>query len=245
MLLWEPSYLTAFTELACSGCLRLSIIRSGMSNTMALPQSREGNFNPTSPHSSSGAADSFKGTPDTRLTAFSPEDGSVRSAKVTGSLGLITREALQTKYPVSSPSSLDLSKKFYRSDLQLERDPFITVTGSSEKANQKLSPTASSFFPLQSQLLPRVSVSELDLSKEKTREPNYMYPLASSRSLPTEDQDLCYVHPHLSTDSGLSRCLVISRIGGGRLGEVDIEKYISVIIPNFLSSYGCSPIIGP
>lgn len=216
-----------------------------MSNTMALPQSREGNFNPTSPHSSSGAADSFKGTPDTRLTAFSPEDGSVRSAKVTGSLGLITREALQTKYPVSSPSSLDLSKKFYRSDLQLERDPFITVTGSSEKANQKLSPTASSFFPLQSQLLPRVSVSELDLSKEKTREPNYMYPLASSRSLPTEDQDLCYVHPHLSTDSGLSRCLVISRIGGGRLGEVDIEKYISVIIPNFLSSYGCSQIIGP
>lgn len=203
---------------------------------MALPQSREGNFNPTSPHSSSGGADSYKGTgtPDTRFTGFSPEDGSVRSAKVAGSLNIITRDAVQAKYPGSSPSSLDLSKKYYRDDLQLEKDPFVTATASAGKATQKLSPTASSFFPLHSPLVPRVSVSELELStKEKVREPSYAHPLAASHGLPEEDQ--YYVHNKLSTDNGLSRCLIISRIDGGKVGEVDIEKYVSVSTFKFLS----------
>ncbi|KAK7747102.1 hypothetical protein SLS62_009157 [Diatrype stigma] len=201
---------------------------------MALPQSREGNFHPTSPHSSSGGAESFKGTPDTRFTGFSPDDGSVRSAKVAGSLNLITRDTAQAKYPGSSPSSLDLSKTYYRNDLQLERDPFVTATASAGKANQKLSPTASSFFPLHTPLVPRVSVSELDLStKEKMREPNYAYPSTASRGLPEEDQ--CYVHSKLSTDNEMSRCLVISRLDGGKVGEVDIENYVSVSTSKFLS----------
>ncbi len=200
---------------------------------MALSQSREGNFNPTSPHSSSGVADSFKGTPDTRLTAFSPEDGSARSAKMTGSLSLISREAAQTKYPVSSPSSLDLSKKFYRSDLQLERDPFITAPGPTGKAAQKLSPTASAFFPLQNHPVSHDFPSEYHFpTKEKFREP-----LISSRSLTVGDQDPCYVHSLLSTDTGLSRCLVISRSDGGGLGELEIDKYISVSIAKFSVSY--------
>lgn len=201
---------------------------------MSLSQSREGNFNPASPHSSSGIADSFKGTPDTRLTAFSPEDGSARSAKVPGSLNLISREAVQAKYPVSSPSSLDLSKKFYQSDLQLERDPFITTSGPAEKTVQKLSPTASTFFPLQTQLAPRlpISTSEPDnLTKEKLREVNYGYHHAPHYGQAAEEQDLGYVHSLLSTDTGLSRCLVISRPGGG-LRECDIERYITVNTPN-------------
>ncbi|KAJ6439979.1 meiosis protein MEI2 [Purpureocillium lavendulum] len=38
--------------------------------------------NPASPRSSSGGAESFKGTPDTRLTAFSPDGSSTKSSKL-------------------------------------------------------------------------------------------------------------------------------------------------------------------
>ncbi|RYP25464.1 hypothetical protein DL767_008382 [Monosporascus sp. MG133] len=161
---------------------------------MALSQNREGNFNPTSPHSSSGVADSFKGTPDTRLTAFSPEDGSARPPKVPGSLNLIGREATQARYPVSSPSSFDHSKKFYRADLHLERDPFITSSDPTVKPTPKLSPTATSFFPLKAQLGFRTSASELDYStREATREPNYTYEPTITRLHAAEDRDLPYI----------------------------------------------------
>ncbi|KAI0147197.1 hypothetical protein GGR57DRAFT_505936 [Xylariaceae sp. FL1272] len=60
----------------------------GTMNSTNLP-AREGHItlttfdarNPTSAHSSSGAAESFKGTPETRLTAFSPEDGDTESER--------------------------------------------------------------------------------------------------------------------------------------------------------------------
>ncbi|RYP47337.1 hypothetical protein DL768_006588 [Monosporascus sp. mg162] len=158
---------------------------------MALPQNREGNFNPTSPHSSSGVADSFKGTPDTRLTAFSPEDGSTRSAKAPGPLNLIGREITQARYPVSSPSSFDHSKKFCHTDLHLERDPFMTSSGPAVKPTPKLSPTATSFFPLKAQLGFHASASELDYSnREATREPNHIYEPTITRLHTAEHRDL-------------------------------------------------------
>ena len=195
---------------------------------MALPQGREGNFNPTSPHSSSGVADSFKGTPDTRLTAFSPEDGSARSAKATGSLTLVNHDIAQTSYPVPSPGSR--GPKYYHHNLQLERDPFVTSSDPSGKTAQKLSPTASSFFPLHTQLATHVPVSELD-TRGKPRESALFYLPPSTRASTVEDQNQGYVHPLLSTDTGLSRCLIVSRLDGGALGETEVKNYISVGIP--------------
>ena len=70
-----------------------------------------------SPHSSSGAAGSSEGTPDTRFTAFSPDDA--QRIKVTGQAGT----------PLTNS----------------QQDPF--VTSANTKTGQKLSATASDFKP--------------------------------------------------------------------------------------------------
>ena len=72
-----------------------------------------------SPHSSSDVAGSSEGTPDTRFTAFSPEDA--RPIKATEHTATPQREATQ-------------------------QDPFIT-TSTKTKVEQKLSATASDFEP--------------------------------------------------------------------------------------------------
>jgi hypothetical protein len=71
-----------------------------------------------SPHSSSGLAGSSEGTPDTRFTAFSPEDA--RPVKAAG----------LTVTPMTTTQA----------------DPFVT-TSTKVKAEQKLSATASDFKP--------------------------------------------------------------------------------------------------
>ncbi|PQE16546.1 meiosis mei2 protein [Rutstroemia sp. NJR-2017a BBW] len=73
-----------------------------------------------SPPSSTGAVESVQGTPNTALTAFSPED--VRPAKSAD----------------SRPSSAPLSTN--------QQDPFVSA-GPRSKADQKLSATASAFQP--------------------------------------------------------------------------------------------------
>ncbi|KAI8180266.1 hypothetical protein K4K51_002826 [Colletotrichum sp. SAR 10_75] len=94
-------------------------------------------FNPSSPRSSVGGAESFKGTPDTRLTAFSPEEGSARSSRLLKSLGQDS--------PDTTPSRFH-SIAFGGAISNADKDPFITTT--SNVALQKLSPTASAFQPL-------------------------------------------------------------------------------------------------
>ena len=97
-----------------------------------MAQSRETPFSPSSPHSSSGGADSFKGTPDTRVTAFSPDGDSTKSA---GLLKGATRSASAT------PVRFHMSS--YRSSLTtLGKDPFVTPG-----RGKGLSPTASTFKP--------------------------------------------------------------------------------------------------
>ncbi|KAI8223945.1 hypothetical protein K4K53_006715 [Colletotrichum sp. SAR 10_77] len=94
-------------------------------------------FNPSSPRSSVGGAESFKGTPDTRLTAFSPEEGSARSSRLLKSLGQDS--------PDTTPSRFH-SIAFGGAISNADKDPFIATT--SNVALQKLSPTASAFQPL-------------------------------------------------------------------------------------------------
>src|ERR1700712_3975022 len=74
-----------------------------------------------SPPSSHGAVESAQGTPNTALTAFSPED------------------VKPPKSADSRPSSAPLSTN--------HQDPFVTA-GPRSKADQKLSATASAFQPL-------------------------------------------------------------------------------------------------
>ncbi|KAK1598814.1 RNA recognition domain-containing protein 2 [Colletotrichum navitas] len=93
-------------------------------------------FNPSSPHSSIGGAESFKGTPDTRLTAFSPEGGSTRSSRLLKSTSQDSPETTPSRYSTSAFGSVTSSA---------EKDPFIAVKPNS--GHQKLSPTASTFQP--------------------------------------------------------------------------------------------------
>ncbi|KAL9473718.1 hypothetical protein ACSS6W_008098 [Trichoderma asperelloides] len=92
------------------------------------------NDNPSSPRSSSGGADSFKGTPDTRLTSMSPDDGS-KSASL---LKSFARSATTT-----SPARLPTSS-FRGVISHMDKDPFIT---SMHGVSTRLSPTASTFSP--------------------------------------------------------------------------------------------------
>lgn len=99
-----------------------------------MAQPRENSFNPSSPRSSTGGADSFKGTPDTRLTAFSPEENSAKSTKLPKDFA---RSASATP-PVKLPS---YSHRDTAS--QIDKDPFI-----SPSHGTRLSPTASAFKPV-------------------------------------------------------------------------------------------------
>lgn len=100
-----------------------------------MAQARDSHFNPSSPRSSSGGADSFKGTPDTRLTAFSPEDGSAKSSKLLKDLARSASATPPVRLPVNSSRG---------SISNLDKDPFVTPTHGQAT---RLSPTASTFRP--------------------------------------------------------------------------------------------------
>lgn len=107
-----------------------------------MSQPRDTLFNASSPHSSTGNADSYKneGTPETRLTAFSPEEGSARSSKYYSALTLTASDPQPLRFPGKPLNA-------FRPSLgQAEKDPFIT-SQSSGKREQRLSPLASDFQP--------------------------------------------------------------------------------------------------
>lgn len=99
-----------------------------------MAQAREHSFNASSPHSSTGGADSLKGTPDTRLTAFSPDEGSAKSTKLLKGFARSNSSTPPAKLPNyvhrDTPSHVD-------------KDPFISPTHGT-----RLSPTASTFKPV-------------------------------------------------------------------------------------------------
>ncbi|KAI0115002.1 RNA recognition motif 2-domain-containing protein [Daldinia grandis] len=195
---------------------------------MNVHQAREGHFNPASPHSSSGAADSFKGTPDTRLTTFSPEDGSARSTRAPGSLNTNIREAGPIKYGMNAPQSLDRPSILYRGSLHLDKDPFVGPADTSFKARQKLSPTASVFSPLPSALRARGSASEPKRVDTFSENLSHHYAQTSRLSSPAANGSHSnFVHDKLSTEAGISRCLVISTNTGSRLTGTEVELYLS------------------
>ncbi|KAI0883439.1 RNA recognition motif 2-domain-containing protein [Annulohypoxylon maeteangense] len=194
-------------------------------------QTREGHYNPASPHSSSGAADSFKGTPDTRLTAFSPEDGSARSTRVLGTLnhGSLETAPPAIKYGMNALQSFGQPSMFNLGTCHTDKDPFVSSAESSFKGSQKLSPTASVFSPLPSAFIPRGSASEPKRADAFSEDLNQGYSQISGQlprpaSVPASSD---FVHDKLSTESGISRCLVISARMGGNVAAGEVNHYIS------------------
>ncbi|KAI1340448.1 RNA recognition motif 2-domain-containing protein [Xylariaceae sp. FL0016] len=183
-----------------------------------VPQGREGHFHPTSPHSSSGAADSFKGTPDTRITTFSPDDGSAKSSRQYQPLNLANREAGPIRFSTASPRSLQLPSSFLRGNLHLEKDPFVSFTESTAKLGQKLSPTASVFAPVPSDKSRGLS-STAGTIGGRTGETNL------SQSVVNYPQEGLGVHPLLSTEANISRCLAIYALGATSLRTTEVEFY--------------------
>ncbi|KAG5930691.1 hypothetical protein E4U42_000031 [Claviceps africana] len=89
----------------------------------------------SSPHSSTGAEESIRGTPDTRITSMSQEGPKSQSRKTVRVLPVAATG------DVSALSALD---RQYNASLGHDRDPFLT---SHHIQRTKLSPTASSFNP--------------------------------------------------------------------------------------------------
>lgn len=188
----------------------------------AHPSGREGHFNPASPRSSSGAADSFKGTPDTRLTAFSPEDGSAKSSKVQHSLNARGQENRTLRFASNPRGGLELPSSFVRMGIHSEKDPFVSSSNIGVNKTQKLSPTASVFLPYPSThsngLVNEAAVQRGDDSGGDRG--------VDQRSV-ADPQESKVAHTMLSTDTDMSRCLVIA-CPSYRLRAHDVGSYLSV-----------------
>ncbi|KAI8634921.1 RNA recognition motif 2-domain-containing protein [Xylariaceae sp. FL1651] len=201
------------------------------------PPNREGHFNPTSPHSSSGAADSFKGTPDTRLTTFSPEDGSVKSSKAPQPLNLGTRENRPIRFTPNPRATLELPNSFIRTSLHSERDPFVSSSAASTNRSQKLSPTASVFLPYPMLLANGSATDPIGQQKNDSTE-NDLGPDQTSNS---NAHQVKFAHNILSTDTDLSRCLIIAD-PGRRVRAYDVGQYISELESSGIAMHGSQQI---
>ncbi|KAK0645879.1 RNA recognition motif 2-domain-containing protein [Cercophora newfieldiana] len=159
-----------------------------------MAQAREASFNPPSPHSSTGGADSYKhdGTPDTRLTAFSPDENSARSSKLLKSTNAnVSSDSNNVHFHVKSEGYHGAAPG------SAEKDPFIS-SASRSKAEQKLSPTASAFRPV---AIPLVANGSGSLAGQSSFGANYSPTLQSSNPS---------VGTRFSTELGLSRYIVVS-----------------------------------
>lgn len=177
-----------------------------------MAQAREKAFNPPSPHSSTGGADSYKqeGTPDTRLTAFSPDESSVRSARLIKPVGLGAPEPVSLQFPAGYNHGYDSTS------VMIENDPFVSSTPSG-KPDQKLSATASTFHPFSTSLIARGS---------------NVPPLSVPANLGAHR----VVHQrigNLSADLGISRYLVVtSTIRNFFLPDVEMFLAVSYLCPS-------------
>ncbi|TLD28944.1 hypothetical protein PspLS_03853 [Pyricularia sp. CBS 133598] len=177
---------------------------------MAQPQAREGTvaFNPSSPHSSNGAAESCKhdGTPDTRLTAFSPEENSAKSTELMATIASGSSDSGSTNY------STNQAVQYLSGQSAIERDPFVSTDTPARKQEQKLSATASAFRPYS---------SPLDAQGSGDAASKFSPDQASSIQ-----QSILSIPTTLSTEGLLSRCIVVSS-SSQLVGQNDIELLLS------------------
>jgi hypothetical protein len=175
-----------------------------------MAQVRDAAFNPSSPHSSSGGADSYnhEGTPETKLTVFSADDNSARSNKLVTALSLNGPADRPVHYHVNPVETFgDLSAAS-------EKDPFVSTT-TVPKSDQKLSPTASAFRPVS---VPVVAHGSLNAPTGM----NAAGGLGANRQLFTSQATAKF-----SNELGISRCLVIYS-ASQPISITDVEGYLAV-----------------
>ena len=167
----------------------------------------DSSFNPSSPRSSTGGEDSYKhdGTPDTRLTAFSPDEDSARSIRFVKPFNQSVRQSEPLPFPMKQTN--DQGKSCAEG-----KDPFMPVA-SSAKNGRKLSPTASSFEPV------------FESSSAQGTAPSH--PLFATHRGPGFQQWSATTFSDLSKDLGLSRCLVLTSNIQAIL-PADIDVFLSV-----------------
>jgi hypothetical protein len=173
-----------------------------------MAQAREPTFNPSSPHSSSGGADSYKheGTPDTRLTAFSPDGDSGRSNNPLASLNL----NVSSEHPVHFHGAS--ADGFGPASAAAEKDPFIS-SSIVPKPEQKLSPTASSFRPVS---VPLIAHGSLGAPPGLNLGPGPNQQLFSQ-----------YTAARFSAELRISRYLVVYALTHP-VSPSDVEEYLAV-----------------
>lgn len=178
-----------------------------------MAQAREHpSYHPSSPRSSPGGADSYKheGTPDTRLTAFSPEENSARSVKLLRTFSLTASEPSPVRFSSASIETYHAGS----SSPHVEKDPFVSTVNSRTKAEQKLSPTASAFRPFCSAVVAHGS-AQAQHGRDETSA--------------VAGNDLAGISHSLSTELGVSRCLAISSPSRA-VTESDVETYLTVCV---------------
>ncbi|KAL2017300.1 hypothetical protein VTK56DRAFT_2323 [Thermocarpiscus australiensis] len=167
-----------------------------------MAQARDSTFNPPSPRSSSGGDDSYKheGTPDTRLTAFSPGDSSIRSNKLLTTLSLNSSSEQSILFRVKPVESFGVVHA------AADKDPFVSSTAA-PKQEQKLSPTASSFRPVSVPLVARGSLNGLTVLNGG------------------QQPFIAHAASKFSNELGISRCLIIYR-SSYPIAPSDAEEYL-------------------
>lgn len=105
-----------------------------------MAQNRENGFNPPSPRSSAGGMESYKNTPDTRITAISPDPSAVKPTR-----------ALQTNNrPATGNAAIRPAGNGFAGDANdsagpdFDKDPFVSPP---RGGSGSLSPKASAFRP--------------------------------------------------------------------------------------------------
>ena len=189
-----------------------------------MSQSNEttGTFNAQSPHSSSGGGDSYKheGTPDTRLTAFSPDDGSAGANKLPA---VATVKQKNATPEVHGHFQGFAATAYSATPSSGEKDPFV----SDSKSQPKLSPTASAFMPV---AMPMMAQAPLNGQLVY----NYR-PVSGIQPVAVQ------YNTRFSSELGLSHHLVISSAGAS-LKTGDVEDYLEVCVIS--SSFSCLPRLG-
>ncbi|SPQ22723.1 37c45b28-bf54-462f-b6d1-7581398aa1e8 [Thermothielavioides terrestris] len=179
-----------------------------------MAQARDAAFNPSSPHSSTGGADSYKneGTPDTKLTVFSPGDNSAKPSKLLAALNL--------SGPFDSTGRFVKPTEAFSSDVSItsEKDPFISSTTVPKKA-QKLSPTASAFRPV-SVPLPLVAHGSLNGLAAANVGLGANRQLFAPHATPTG---------RFSHEMGISRFVALSSSASRPITVTDVEDYLATL----------------
>ncbi|KAK0629827.1 RNA recognition motif 2-domain-containing protein [Bombardia bombarda] len=160
----------------------------------------------SSPHSSGDGADSYKdGTPDTRLTVFSPDEGSARSNKLFNTMSATNGPS--DNHPVRFSVHVKTTEGYRNTPVAAEKDPFVS-SHTSSKLEQKLSPTASAFRPISVPLIAHGSLG--------------------GKGGPTTGPPADLLHPGLQTVSNkfshqlrISRYLVLFSSKGIKVAEVE------------------------